>query len=291
MLLVGLATYPHRMRITARRWSSRHHHSQKTGSAASAAIGVAVLLLVTSCSGIPQSQLTSSASPSPAPSTTAAAAPPDVAALGIFAPAEPTGSVPCLDDGFEFLAIPGEDRSGAITIGEGTVGIVLGHQSDGRVCQWADEAVQLADLGYTVILPALNVTEQLPTFLAAEQWLRAEGATDVVLAGASMGGTLAIASAGAVDEPPLAVIAISAPASFNGTDALAFAPQITSPVLLLAGSRDRDFGQQAAELEAALAGETDLQVLDSGAHGVRLLEEPAAHAAFDAFLAEHTPPR
>lgn len=268
------------------------------------AVCAAAALLVSGCSGTSGPQPTPDATSAPsmpsasAPTTDSAAetaAPVETAApieaepLGVFAEAEPESQVPCLDEGFTHLAIEGEHGASAVTVGEGAVGIVLGHQSDGSMCQWADEAVLLAERGYAVILPSLRLRDQVGAFLAAEQWLRAGGAIEVVLAGPSMGGTIAIAAAAAAEVAPAAVIAVSSPAALGRLDAAAGAPRVDAPTLLLAGSNDRDYAAQAAELEAALGGEVTLRVFDSGAHGVQLVDMPEAQGAIDDFLAAHAP--
>lgn len=261
------------------------------------ALGVAAVLLLTACSSAqpqPQPTATPPATTSASASAEGAAAtaepdPLDVAPLGVYEPAEPASHVPCLEDGFQHLAIAGEPRAAALVMGEGPVGIVLGHQSNAFVCQWAPEAQRLAAMGYAVILPNLQVDEALAAMLAAEQHLRAAGAEEVVLAGASLGGLLAIASAAIVDDPPAGVIAFAPPTAYRGWDTHDFAPHVEAPVLLEVGTGDADLPEQAAAIADLLPAPPQLLEIEAEEHGVPLLEHAEARAAFDAFLADVAP--
>lgn len=254
------------------------------------ALVVAALLLLTGCSSaLPQPTPTpapTEASPSPSPSP----APLDAASLGAYEPAAPSSSLPCLDERFEHLAVATEPRATALVTGDGAVGVVLGHQSNAYLCQWAPEAERLAGLGYRVIIPNLQLTDPLGAMLAAEQRLRAEGVDEVVLAGASMGGLLAIAAAAVVDEAPAAVIALAPPLAYRGTDARDFAPHVEAALLIEVGSGDGSLPEQAIDIAALLPSPPQLVEIDAIDHGVPLLEHAAARDAFDAFLAEQAPP-
>lgn len=258
------------------------------------ALVVAAVLLLTGCSSAqpePQPEPTAATS-APAPAEGAAPSaepdPLDVEPLGAYEPAEPASHVPCLEDGFEHLAIAGEPRAAALTMGDGPIGIVLGHQSDAFLCQWAPEAQRLAAMGYAVILPNLQVDEALAAMLAAERHLRDAGAEEVVLAGASLGGLLAIASAAVVDEPPAGVIALAPPVAYRGWDTRDFAPHVDAPVLLMVGTGDADLPEQAAVIADLLPAPPQLLGVEADVHGVPLLEHAAAREAFDAFLAAPT---
>ncbi|GEK80341.1 alpha/beta hydrolase [Agrococcus baldri] len=244
---------------------------------------VAAVLLLTACSSAPP-QPPGTADPAVATAVTASPSPLDAEPLGVYEPAEPAAHVPCLDEGFEHLAIADEPRASALVAGEGDVGIVLGHQSDSFLCQWAPEALRLAERGYAVIVPNLQIDDALGAMLAAEHHLRAAGADEVVIAGASLGGRLAIAAAAVVDEQPAGVIALAAPAGCLRWDARDFAPHVTAPVLLEVGSRDADLPERATEIAAMLPAPPQLLEVDADVHGVPQLEHAAAREAFDAIL-------
>lgn len=276
------------------------------------ALAVAAMLLLAGCSstpapgGSPQSEPAQSESGQSQPgqsepatisgaAESGAAGPLEVEPLRAYEPAEPASPLPC-SDGFRHLAIADDPRAVALEIGDSDgdsdsdadnrIGIVLGHQSNEYVCQWEAEARRLAELGYTVIIPTLHLSDPLAAMLAAEQRLRSEGATEVVLAGASMGGLLAIAAAAVVDEAPAGVIALAPPLAYGGVDLHDFAPHLDAPVLLQVGSDDADLPEQAAEIAGLLPTPPGLTTVDTAEHGVPLLEHADARTAWDAFLAD-----
>lgn len=259
-------------------------------------LAVAAALLLTACSSAPDASEPDPSGTGTPPSSSAATdpvgdatSPLDAEPLGTYEAAEPTSSIGCLDEGFTYLAVPDDSRAFALQTGEGEVGIVLGHQSNAYPCQWAPEALRLADAGYAVIIPNLQLREALGSMLTAEQHLRAEGAEEVVLVGASMGGLFAIAAAATVETPPVGVIALSPPVAYRRVDAHDAAAQVEAPVLIEVGTRDGDLPERAAEIAALLPAPPQLLELDAGEHGVPLLEHTEAREAFDAFLAEVAP--
>ncbi len=131
---------------------------------------------------------------------------------------------------------------------------------------------------------------------AAVAHLRSLGATKVVLMGASMGATMSVA-AGAVVAPPVdGVIALSAPISFDGVSAEAAAPSLPAPALYIAGRRDGSFASFVTAIHAATPGTaSDLLIVDSDSHGVRLLDPDVSargqvRKAVEAFLAANAKP-
>src|SRR5258706_5309871 len=98
-----------------------------------------------------------------------------------------------------------------MVIGTGKTGIVLAHQVDGTMCNWMPVAKKLADRGYRVLAFDFNGfgVSQTTTLgadedvVAAAAFLRSDGATSIVLMGASMGGT-AVVAAGVEITPPVA---------------------------------------------------------------------------------------
>src|SRR3954452_13008437 len=107
-------------------------------------------------------------------------------------------------------------------VGSGEVGVVLAHQAEASMCQWADYSHVLARHGYRVLaldFPVLpNAPSDAASVVDAANALRALGAKRIVLMGASRGGTAVLDAAGTFKAD--AVIALSAPASYNGSDAL-----------------------------------------------------------------------
>jgi dienelactone hydrolase len=99
---------------------------------------------------------------------------------------------------------------------------------------------------------------------------RKQGATEIVLAGASMGGTLSIAAA--ARNHAVRVASLSGPGFYNGADALSAISALKIPVLLVAASGDGEFAQAARQLAAAgpKSQVTHLE-LGGSAHGVATL--------------------
>jgi pimeloyl-ACP methyl ester carboxylesterase len=91
-----------------------------------------------------------------------------------------------------------------VELGSGSKGVVLGHQNGGTVCQWIFEAREWAGQGYHVLVfdfggfgaSGGSSTGLVQDMTAATAFLRANGATSIVLIGGSMGGSAAIAAGG-----------------------------------------------------------------------------------------------
>ncbi|GIF99792.1 alpha/beta fold hydrolase [Catellatospora citrea] len=186
---------------------------------------------------------------------------------------------------------------GGVILGSGKTGIVLAHQNGGDVCQWLPYAFELAGKGYRVLMfdfggfgvstrGELDTPQQVAAAAAA---LRADGATSIVLIGASMGGTAVLAAAPTLTPAPVAVVALSAPVLF-GADASAAAPKLTMPVLYAAGEFESSFADSARELYGLTPKTTvkELLIVPTDWHGVLLvsLGGPAATDTVRAKLAE-----
>jgi pimeloyl-ACP methyl ester carboxylesterase len=192
--------------------------------------------------------------------------------------------------------------------GTGSTGIVFASQSDGTACDWMPEAGRLAKLGYRTLAfdyHGFGASNRVPGPFSndvndAIEFLTSDGATSIVLVGASMGGTAVLAATAQTKTQPAAVIALSSPASYADSDALAAAPRITVPLLMLCGSLDRGFVGDVKDIYAAATATKHKQLVlgDTSAHGFQLVEagsnsqpEPRAYAAYSAFLARYAPPK
>jgi alpha-beta hydrolase superfamily lysophospholipase len=113
---------------------------------------------------------------------------------------------------------------------------------------------------------------------------RAQHYDEVVLIGASMGGTAALIAAGAPSTPDLVrgVVALSAPVEFGGLSATEAASAIEVPVLLLA-SRDDPSAYESGEELASTMGLTSegWAVQPGGGHGTSLLEGASRQGALE----------
>jgi pimeloyl-ACP methyl ester carboxylesterase len=170
----------------------------------------------------------------------------------------------CHEDGDRELTLPGPDGGSVftVTVGKGRRAIVLIHQAGDDHCQWMATARVLAMSGVQVwamdssggsglthpkeAFLTVALDEEVDPVVAAA---RKNGATEIVLAGASMGGTLAIAAAGR--DHAVRVASLSGPGFYNGADALGAISTLNIPVLLVAADGDSDFALSARQLAAA----------------------------------------
>ncbi|MFG2041086.1 alpha/beta hydrolase family protein [Dactylosporangium sp. NPDC048998] len=185
-------------------------------------------------------------------------------------------------------------------------GVVLGHHNTGSVCEWLPFGKTLAGKGYRVLAfdfagegdsqPHTGTGTVDLDMLTAARWLRTQGVTDLVLMGASKGGTAALAAAQELDPRPKAVVTLSAPATFRGVDALGAARKVTFPVLYCAGALDSPYGEQAQELYDATPAAVDRRVVvgpTATEHGTYLLtgsDQDRFTKAIDDFLSKNAPP-
>lgn len=179
-----------------------------------------------------------------------------------------------------------------VELGSGRNGIVLAHQADGDLCQWMPFARVLRTSGYRVLAfdfrdygssqrfgrktpgPRFRLLHR--DVLAAASTLRAHGAQRIVLIGASMGGTASLAAAPNSSQPVSAVVALSAPRSFLGMDAEAAVRTLVSPLFVAAAKGDGPYAEDASAIyQAAAAPKKQVEILDAGGHGVRLLSGAA----------------
>ena len=131
--------------------------------------------------------------------------------------------------------------------------------------------------------------------MAAAAALRADGATSIVLMGASLGGASSVVAATVVDPPVAAVVSVSAPLVFGRSRAQEAAPLVKVPVLYVAQADDGLFGDAARQLAEASTASTDARVLvtPGSTHGSPIVEpggDEQLRAAVADFLADHAPP-
>jgi pimeloyl-ACP methyl ester carboxylesterase len=171
----------------------------------------------------------------------------------------------------------------AAVFGAGPVGLVLAHESDGSLCNWASLAPELADEGYRVLIfdfgePA-TVSQDMK---AATRKIRELGAKRIVLGGASLGGTVALMTA--AREPNIAAgFSLSAPAVYGNAEGLPAVRRFRAPVLFVAAEDDANFAEDARRLyRASQSPRRQLLVVPGSEHGTALYGGPAADQVRDA---------
>jgi len=183
-----------------------------------------------------------------------------------------------------FRAAGGAMLKGAV-LGRGSTGVVLAHTTGADRCQWLPFARELAkngkralvfDMrGYGASTGVTNTDPHLDVIAAAAE-LRRRGATKIVLAGASMGGTGVVAAAPVIRPAVSGVVELSAPTLFSTANALAAARKLKLPALFIAGRDDGDFPRATRALYRATATrDKKLHIAPSSWHGVDLVYLPA----------------
>jgi pimeloyl-ACP methyl ester carboxylesterase len=171
----------------------------------------------------------------------------------------------------------------ALLVGEGEVGVVLGHQLRSDYCSWVPFARSLAKRHVSAL--AVNFVSVSPDddMVAGARELQRRGAERIILAGASMGGTAALVAAGEIDAAGVA--SLSGPREFGGLDALPSVRRLEIPALFLAAQNDGSFARDARTLYRATKSHDKALVLTTGfEHGTDLLQDPKAERALLDFI-------
>lgn len=208
---------------------------------------------------------------------------------------EPQWRSACHFDGDREVVIPGPDGEStfAVTVGSGTRADLLLHEAEGDHCAWIDFGRTLAARGVQVWAIDSSSTSRSrskggsdprPDLVRTAQYVREHGATEVALAGASMGGAAAMSVATTVDA--VRVAALSAPDIWQGADAVGGARRLTVPGLVLIGITDTDFTGPAEQMRAANPAKVRKVDVMTGAHGTSLLRYDADGTKVSDLLAD-----
>lgn len=235
----------------------------------------ALLVLAVGCSAVEPSSR-----PTPEPAGRAA---------GQVAPATGGAAVPDCFAGTSAVVsrVSESGQPHVISLGSGDRGVVFAPISWEDACQWAAQAIRLADAGYRV--SSVNwVGGRSQTIAAATADLRAAGAERVVVVGACMGATVALADAAGLSPRPDGIAAISPVASLGGVDVDPGLRDYQGPVLLMGTADDPLSDQAELDLIADLhPGGEQVEVYSGEAHGADIFageHEADAVRALDAFL-------
>jgi dienelactone hydrolase len=170
--------------------------------------------------------------------------------------------------------------------GEGRVGVVLGHSIDGDQAEWWNFAEVVADAGHAAL--AIDFRGYCPgddggcsedgstgdawrDLLAGATFLRERGVKEIVLIGASMGGTASVLAAADARPRVSGVITLSAPAACCGMEVdRSIVGAVGVPMLFIAGRFDGEAPRSARAFArwAGTSGET--LILGTGEHGTDL---------------------
>jgi pimeloyl-ACP methyl ester carboxylesterase len=183
-------------------------------------------------------------------------------------------------DPIRFTSDDGVELAGELR-GDGDVGVVLAHMFPTDRTSWSSFATDLADGGFRTLTfdfrgygdseGERDIPEIWRDVVAAVRALREEGATRVVVVGASMGGTAVLLAA--VQEPVDAVVTLSAPSTFMGLTA---PPEILAgvsvPKLFVAADGDGTAAQTAQMFYAQSPPPKRVEIVTGTEHGTDLLE-------------------
>jgi alpha-beta hydrolase superfamily lysophospholipase len=179
--------------------------------------------------------------------------------------------------------------------------VVLAHMSEGDLCVWAPHARRLAAKRFVLFAFDLrghgfsegrrNHRRSAADVAAAVRAVRALGARQVVVVGASLGGIAAVIAAPGMRPALHGVVAVSAPAAIAGElDARPMLPRLQVPTLYLAAQQDQngryDFAADAQVLyDSTGTSEKRLELFPGSLHGTFLVDgSPPARAALERFL-------
>jgi pimeloyl-ACP methyl ester carboxylesterase len=170
-------------------------------------------------------------------------------------------------------------------VGDGTVGVVLSHMLPADQTSWWPFAERLAHEGFRVLTYDFRgycpggragcsggEKDIWQDVLGAIDEIRSQGATRVVLIGASMGGTASLIAAAQPGADVDGVVTLSAPTSIEGLtadpDVLS---TVTAPKLFLAGVGDASAAEAAQELYDTSAPPKRVEILTTDDHGTDIL--------------------
>jgi pimeloyl-ACP methyl ester carboxylesterase len=199
--------------------------------------------------------------------------------------ASTTTETPCGEEDAEAITLTTQDGTEltAALVGDGEVGVVLGHQFRSDFCSWVPFAKQLAERHMRALAINFGSTSLDADMVAGSRELRRRGAKRIILVGASMGGTAALIAAAKTDVAGVA--ALSAPREFGGLDALPSVRRLKTRALFLAGRQDVRFARDARRLYQAMNSHNKALVVTTGfEHGTDLLQDPEAERALLDFL-------
>jgi uncharacterized protein len=169
-----------------------------------------------------------------------------------------------------------------LVYGQGKTMIICTHMLDTTYDIWIDTGMPqyLATLGYAVLVfnfrgYGASQGSQDPSFLdvdlrAAVSFAQRQGATRIVLMGASMGGTAALKVAAEIQVT--AVISLSGPQAYGVLITNEELKAMHIPKLFLASADDISFALYATHMDEVASAPKELKIYPGIAHGTALLD-------------------
>jgi dipeptidyl aminopeptidase/acylaminoacyl peptidase len=243
---------------------------------------ILVGLLLAACGGTP-----GTLTPAPASAPTSAAVAPAATAIAPTptAPAAATHVAPAEPRAVTFTTDDGVTLKGTL-YGAGPTAVILSNMGDNDPAPWEAFAPQLADQGYIVLtyrfryptnsanIDSSTVNHTLDDLRAAIAFVREQGATTLVLVGASLGG-MATAKA-AASEKPAAMVIMASPVDlpdFGFRVEERELQAITAPKLFIGSEDDHNVPLAATKKMYDLSPDPKtLHTYPGSAHGVRLFK-------------------
>ena len=193
--------------------------------------------------------------------------------------------------------------------GDGSTGVVLSHMRPADQRSWYAFANRLADDGYLVLTydfrgycPGgeggcsqgdLQISAIWQDVLGAMDFVRSQGATEVALIGASMGGTASLVAAGQQGSDVAVVATLSAPTSIEGLNAdPGLLQQVAANKLFIAGVGDAVAAVSAEDLYEIAPPPKRVEIFPADDHGTDLLTGSQGEAVtrlIETYLAQFAP--
>lgn len=189
-----------------------------------------------------------------------------------------------------------------VEVGSGPRVVILAHQGGAGegpwLCAWMRYARQLAQQGYRVLAfdhrgfgssGRTNHWSRISRVdwdvLAAMRVMRARGARQIVLAGASLGGAAVLSAAALSPSGIEGAISFASPQVFGRVDALVAVRALRVPALFLSAAEDDNFADEARALyEACASPDKQLAIVPGTVHGAPVLRDPSTRQLVDAWI-------
>lgn len=200
------------------------------------------------------------------------------AALAACSGEAPPPTAECAEGDVEFASTDGVPLCGR-HYGAGDVTVVLAHMRPSDQTSWEPFAERLAEEGYAAF--TFNFRGYAPSSGEREiglidldlggalDYLAAQGVTQPVLVGASMGGTAAVKVA--ANRDVAGVIALSAPREIEGLSAADYAAGVEEPKFFMVAEDDTGARLDGAALYDASTEPRYFEVFRGGEHGTELV--------------------